>query len=160
MALVKYYDISEELLQSKAIEKGALICCSDTGNLFFENTKKERIALGRDIRIVSALPSTPIANKLYCRTSDNTLHMYTDGEWIMFGGRSQFTIRNITIPAEETITVEDSRILKTDSVVFVPDDSISDIFSTTDITITLNTDQQVTLTSSSSYECFGVLIVN
>lgn len=64
MAELSLFECSKASLQKVPVVEGQLVVCTDTGN-FYRDTNNSRIELGTSVTTVSALPLSPIENKLY-----------------------------------------------------------------------------------------------
>ena len=149
--------MTESQVKAKAYSAGSLYCCSDTGNIFLDSVLEEvRVQLATDVIICTSLPLAPAANKLYCNVAVGTISTYVDGEWVTLGARPQMHFGNVVISGG-TLTVSDSRILSTDTAVFVPDLSVADIAGTISVRVT---NGSVIVTSNSEYDIPGEVIVN
>lgn len=58
----------------------ALYFISDTQEIY-----RGSVNYTNSIILVSTLPSTPLISKIYIKTSDNTINIYTGSEWITLG---------------------------------------------------------------------------
>ena len=155
--IITYYDLTESQVKAKAYSAGSLYCCSDTGNIFLDSVLEEvRVQLATDVIICTSLPLAPAANKLYCNVEVGTISTYVDGEWVTLGARPQMHFGNVVISGG-TLTISDSRILSTDTAVFVPDLSVADIAGTISVRVA---NGSVTVTSNSEYDIPGEIIVN
>lgn len=155
--IITYYDLTESQVKAKAYSAGSLYCCSDTGNIFLDSVLEEvRVQLATDVIICTSLPLAPAANKLYCNVAVGTISTYVDGEWVTLGARPQMHFGNVVISGG-TLTVSDSRILSTDTAVFVPDLSVADIAGTISVRVA---NGSITVTSNSEYDIPGEVIIN
>lgn len=58
----------------------ALYFISDTKEIFRGTVNYTNV-----VEVVSSLPNSPLTSKVYIKTSDNTLNIYTGSQWVSFG---------------------------------------------------------------------------
>lgn len=80
MAKLSLYECSKESLPQVPITDGQLVVCTDTGD-FYRDTLNDRIPLGTSVVTASALPLSPIQNRLYL-VNGTQLQVFTGSEWI------------------------------------------------------------------------------
>ena len=160
--MIKYYDITESQMESKAIEDEAVYFCSDTGNIYFDSiTNGGRTKMSNTIIILTTETErnnllAPIPNKLYCVLQTGCLYIYNNGSWIQFGGLEKFQFNNVVVE-DGTLTITDSRISTLCTATFVPDLSVADLAS--DITVTCAAGS-LTVKLTSDYPIPGTVYVN
>lgn len=157
--MIIFYDIPRSELDSKPFEEEALYCCNDTGEIFLDSKASgARIQISSGIIMcASSLPLAPIPNKLYIVVKTGTIHAYINDAWVNLSDRPQIHFKNVVVGKNSTLTIEDSRILETDSAVFVPDLSIADLAA--DITVSCS-NGSISVVSNSNYDLPGTVIVN
>lgn len=157
--MINFYDIPRSELDSKAFEEEALYCCNDTGEIFLDSKAAgARIQISSGIIMcASSLPLAPIPNKLYIVVKTGTIHAYINDAWVNLSDRPQIHFKNVVVEKLSTLTIEDDRILETDTAVFVPDLSVADLAS--DITVSCS-NGSVSVVSNSNYDLPGTIIVN
>lgn len=80
MVTLSLREISQSQLSQIPIIAGQLICCTDTGNFYKDNSGNSRTSLGSSVIYVESLPLAPISEKIYLVKPDK-LYLY-DGDWI------------------------------------------------------------------------------
>ena len=157
--MINFYDISKNELANKPFESEAVYCCNDTGEMFLDSpSSHERIQINMEVIIcASTLPLAPIPDKLYAVIKTGTLHAYVDGNWVNLGNRPQLHFKNVVVPKNGTLTIENYRILETDSGVFIPDLSVADLAA--DVNVVCS-NGAVSISSTSNYDLPGVVIIN
>ncbi len=80
MAKLSLYECSKESLPQVPITDGQLVVCTDTGD-FYRDTPNDRIPLGTSVVTASALPLSPIQNRLYL-VNGTQLQVFTGSEWV------------------------------------------------------------------------------
>lgn len=95
MVTLSLREISQSQLSQTPIIPGQLICCSDTGNFYKDNTNGTRSSLGSSIIYVNSLPLAPISEKIYLLKPDK-LYLY-DGDWIELNPKQETIVTKDTI---------------------------------------------------------------
>lgn len=95
MATLSLREISQSQLSQTPIIPGQLICCTDTGNFYKDNTENSRISLGSSVIYVNSLPLAPLSEKIYLLKPDK-LYLY-DGDWIELNKKQEMVITKDTI---------------------------------------------------------------
>lgn len=80
MAELSLFECSKASLQKVPVVEGQLVVCTDTGN-FYRDTNNSRIELGTSVTTVSALPLSPIENKLYLMNGTQ-LYLQNGTDWL------------------------------------------------------------------------------
>lgn len=157
--MINFYDIPRSELDSKPFEEEALYCCNDTGEIFLDSKASgTRIQISSGIIMcASSLPLAPIPNKLYIVVKTGTIHAYINDAWVNLSDRPQIHFKNVVVGKNSILTIEDSRILETDSAVFVPDLSVADLAANISVSCT---NGSISIASDSYYDLPGTVIVN
>ena len=159
--MIKFYNITESELKTKAFEAEALYYCSDTLNVYLDSPiENARVRMSTDTIILAdenarnnILALLPY--KIYCVLSTGSLYIYTDGQWNRLGA-SQFDIHNVVVE-NGSLTVADSRITEVDTAKFYPDLSVIDLASNISAVCSKGS---VKVTLSSNYPIPGIIKIN
>lgn len=159
--MIKYYDITENVLESKTFERDAVYYCTDTGNIYVDSPLEgARKKMSSDVVMVGTESDranllAPIPYKIYCVLSSGTMYIYYNSKWNRLGA-AQFEIHNVVVD-NGSLTVSDPRIISGDEAEFIPDLSVIDLVS--DISATCS-DGSVKVTLTSSYPIPGTIKIN
>ena len=157
-SMIKYYEITKGELENKAYEEGAMYYCYDTSDTYLDSVNNGRISIAKDI-IISTEANKPLApqpERLYVMVDTGTLWIYFNNAWVQIGRKAQIHFCNVTVSGG-SLVITDSRILASDTAMFVPDMSVADLCS--DISVVCE-EGKITVTLTSSYDIFGEVIVN
>lgn len=160
--MIEFYDVLRKELDEKyPFKAGSLYCCTDTNEIFLDSVYSQTRVQVADcgIRVCATLPLAPNSQCLYVVIGTGSIHMYIDGAWMELGSRPQIHIKNILVEANSTLTISDSRVIESDTVTFIPDLSIADLYDEDSFNITC-ADGSITIESSSDYDIPGTIIVN
>lgn len=94
MATLSLREITQSQLSLTPIIPGQLICCTDTGNFYKDNTGS-RTELGSSVIYVESLPLAPISEKIYL-LKPNKLYLF-DGDWVELNATKETVITKETI---------------------------------------------------------------
>lgn len=163
--MIKYYDITEDELETKEFEAGALYYCTDSCNIYVDsandNTRHKMsntlIVLGTETDRTDLL--APIPNKLYCVLSTGIIYLYTTSGWIVIKGVTvNIQIGNIVVESgESSLTVENSSITSTCVGTFIPDSSVADLVTSSQVVCG---DGSAVITVVSDYDISGTVYIN
>lgn len=159
--MIKFYNITEEELKTKAFEAEALYYCSDTLNVYLDSPiENSRVRMSTDTIILADESArnnilAPLPYKIYCVLSTGSLYIYTDGQWNRLGA-SQFDIYNVVVE-NGSITISDDRITEVDTAMFYPDLSVIDLASNISAVCSKGS---VKVTLSSNYPIPGIIKIN
>lgn len=95
MATLSLREITQSQLSQTPIVPGQLICCTDTGNFYKDNTGNSRVELGSSVIYVESLPLAPLSEKIYLLKPDR-FYLY-DGDWIELNKIKETVITKDTI---------------------------------------------------------------
>lgn len=159
--MIKFYNITENDLNSKSFENEAVYFCSDSGNIYMDSPLEvERKKMSNTFIILTTEAEranllAPIPEKIYCVTQSGNLYMYYGGEWIKLSGGS--LVYNNILVEDGTAVVNDVRIAANSKGVFSPDLSVIDLASAINVACT---NGKATITLTSSYPIPGSLVIN
>ena len=126
----------------------ALYFISDTQEIF-----RGSVNYTSAIVVVSSLPNNPLTTKVYLRTSDNTLNIYTGSAWISFGSLNNTVSSTVESSGTATSLAVSGVAVKSYIEDKLEVDSLDDVTTTT---LYNNFQMPVTITQtsgSSTYTC-------
>lgn len=159
--MIDFYELNEsEVLSSKSIPAGALICCKDSTNIYMIPTNGgSAVKMAETTRFLTEAARkailAPINGKKYFCYDIGKMWIYYN-DWICINPEitSEFDIEDVTLPTTGSIVVSDTRIKSTNTGTFIPDASMSDLAAS--ITVAC-ADGKATITGTTSYPVSGVL---
>lgn len=95
MVTLSLREISQSQLSQTPVIPGQLICCTDTGNFYKDNTGNSRTSLGSSVIYVESLPLAPLSEKIYLLKPDK-LYLY-DGDWIELNKKQEIVVTKDTL---------------------------------------------------------------
>lgn len=161
--IIQYYDLPDAKIAERPFNAGALYVANDTGKMYFDSVDANtRVDVANDVMPVATEAArtallAPIPGRLYCVLESGCIYLYVDGAWNKLGNRPQIHFENIVITKGTSLVLEDSKILATDTAVFVPDLSVADLVTASTCTCAAG---KVTITVTANYDIPGRVIVN
>lgn len=159
--MIKFYNITENDLGTKAFENEAIYFCSDTGNIYMDSPLEvDRKKMSNTFIIISTETErenmlAPIPEKIYCVTESGNLYLFYNGNWVKLTGGS--LVYNNVFVENGTATVNDVRIATGANAVFSPDLSVIDLATAISVNCTAG---KAVITLESDYPIPGTLVVN
>ena len=105
--MIKYYDITENELNSKAFEAGSVYFCYDTLRIYYDSiSDNKRIDISEFAVVLDTENErdgllSPIPNKLYYIKENNKLYIYLNSEWFAINDPTTLAQLGITVSATE-----------------------------------------------------------
>lgn len=105
--MIKYYDITENELNSKAFEAGSVYFCYDTLRIYYDSiSDNKRIDISEFAVVLDTENErdgllSPIPNKLYYIKENNKLYIYLNSEWFAINEPTTLAQLGITVSATE-----------------------------------------------------------
>lgn len=154
--MIKFYDITEQLLSSKDFEAESIYYCNDTGNIYLDSiNENKRVLISNDVVVVSEFPLAPIPNKLYINLNTVGIYIYSTNGWVSLT-KNELYFYNILVSQGTSYVVNNSEISNSDIGEFIPDSSVADLVTSSNVTCT---NGKATITVQSNYDIFGTLVI-